>query len=298
MRPVIPALLLSLFLTSTLQATDTKKGIDLPQPQIKPAVVEPTVVDPTVVLSTGQWYVIGSDQPLVVDQVSKDGEVSISTSRKSTLTLPSAWVVGRAPDADDPEFCTITNKHLYVVKAKTTGVTTLLINRTTNDVDATTKLPVPFTSKDFVKVTINVKAGQAPQPPPKPVDPVNPVDPAPKPVDPPKPVSPIAADGLHVLITYDDGVPLSEDQWAIITGTEVRQALNAQCASPASWQMWKSNTDVSTAQKFWQDAFNRKKTSQPWVVIGNNKNPLGGYEGPLPPNKTEFLALLKKYGGK
>jgi hypothetical protein len=101
-----------------------------------------------------------------------------------------------------------------------------------------------------------------------------------------------------VLITYDDGVTLSEDQWAIITGTEVRQVLNSECASTSAWQMWKSNTNVAAAQKFWQDAFNRKKTSQPWVIISNNKNPLGGYEGPLPANKTDFVALLKKYGGK
>ena len=295
MRPVLPALWV-LFLVSSLHATDPKKGIDLPQPQIKPQVIEPSVVDPTVILTTGQWYVIGSDTPLIVDQVSKDGEVNISASKKSTLTLPAAWVVGRAPDADDPEFCTITNKFLYVVKAKTTGVTTLLVNKTTNVVDPATKLPAPFTSADFIKVSINVKAGQAPQPPPQPVNPVNPVNPVAP--DPPKPVAPIAADGLHVLITYDDGVTLSEDQWAIITGTEVRQALNSECASVSAWQMWKSNTNVTAAQKFWQDAFNRKKTSQPWVIISNNKNPLGGYEGPLPPNKTEFIALLKKYGGK
>jgi hypothetical protein len=168
MRPVIPALLV-LFLVSSLHATDPKKGIDLPQPQIKPQVVEPSVVDPTVTLTTGQWYVIGSDTPLVVDQVSKDGEVNISASKKSTLTLPAAWVVGRTPDADDPEFCTITNKFLYVVKAKTTGTTTLLVNKTTNVIDPATKLPVPFTAADFIKVSINVKAGQAPQPPPKPV---------------------------------------------------------------------------------------------------------------------------------
>lgn len=165
------SLLCSLLLTLPAFAADPPVSpIDLPK--IVTVVPQPMPLSPDagVPLSEGQWYVVIGSSKLVLSQVSLGGEVSIAASKKTTLTLPAAWVVGRKPDVDDPEFCTITGKFLYVVKAKVVGKTVLLVDPTLNAVDAK-GVPIPFVASDFVQVVIDVKGGKPP------VDPVTPLTP-------------------------------------------------------------------------------------------------------------------------
>ena len=170
-------------------AADPPKFFELPKtngivPRPLPA---PEVSDSTVKIDDGQWYVIPANCPLIFNQVSAGGEVSIAQLKKTTITLPLSWVIGGVPDADDPDFCTITGKALYAIKAKTSGMTTIIITPSTNRLDDTAK-PVPFTDKDIGKIAFNVKPPPpAPTPPPPVVPPVTP------PVTPPVVVPPIVS---------------------------------------------------------------------------------------------------------
>lgn len=287
MRPVIPALIAFLLFSPFAAAYDDPlPPIVLPVINGDPVVPAPPplVPDSTVKLqlaadgSTPQ-YVVQYDAACYVF-LSPGGSVSL-TRESGPITIKGKFADGNPTKSTTRKF---TKKFVYVFEGIKEGVDELII------------LPVGAKDETAAKRVTFMVIGQMPIPPPTP-----PVPPEPKPPVPPVPVptvAPIAGDGLHVLITYDDAVPLSEDQWAIITGTDARQSLNTKCATPQSYQIWKTSTNVSGAEKKWQDAFARKKDKQPWVIVSNNKNPLGGFEGPLPSNKTEFLALLEKFGGK
>ena len=159
---------------------------------VQPTPPPPTASDTTPLLD-GQWYVVTSSQNLILKQVSLGGEVTISPSKKNSITLPSSWVVGRKPDAEDPEFTTISAKYLFIIKAKVTeskdgktvsiGKTTVLIYPTTNRTDSK-GVPIPFTEKDFGQITFDIQAKNPPVVPPV-VPPVTP------PVVPPVVVPPV-----------------------------------------------------------------------------------------------------------
>lgn len=159
---------------------------------VQPTPPPPTASDTTPLID-GQWYVVTSSQNLILKQVSLGGEVTISPAKKTSLTLPSSWVVGRKPDSDDPEFTTISAKYLFIIKAKfaetkdgkivSIGKTVVMIYPTTNRTD-TKGLPIPFTEKDFGQITFDVQAKNPPIVPPV-VPPVTP------PVVPPVVVPPV-----------------------------------------------------------------------------------------------------------
>lgn len=134
----------------------------------------------------------------------------------------------------------------------------------------------------------DVRVGGAPPPdPPKPPDP--PVPPPPGPDDKP----PIPAEGLHVLIVYDDAqmASLPQSQADVLKSTEIREYLRAK---GNNYRVWKTTTNPAGAPQVWQDAFARPRKSTPWIVVSRPGK--GGYEGPLPATIADTMTLLKKYG--
>lgn len=200
MRLISVAVFIASFMSAAF-AEPPPALFELPNVVAVQPVPPPPMASDTTPLIDGQWYVVTSSQNLILKQVSLGGEVTISPSKKNSLTLPSSWVVGRKPDVDDPDFTTITAKYLYIIKAKFTetpggkivsiGKTTVLIYPTTNK--TTDKgVPIPFTEKDFGQVTFDVQAKTPPIVPPV-VPPVTPpvVPPVTPPVVPPIVVPPV-----------------------------------------------------------------------------------------------------------
>jgi hypothetical protein len=145
------------------------------------------------------------------------------------------------------------------------------------------------TEADIVTATVDVDSGTAPQPPPKPIDPK---------VD---PVAPIPVAGLRVLVVYESAdLPKYTPQTnGIIFGAKVREWLNANCVvgpdgKNKEWRMWDRDVATDGEAKLWQDAMKRPRTSTPWLIVSNG---VTGFEGPLPANADEFLALVDKYKG-
>ena len=162
------------------------------------------------------------------------------------------------------------------------------------------KVWVDITAVDFSLQTFNVEAvvidlGDKIEP--DPIDP-DPIDPDPiDPDDPDEGDSPFPGDGLRVLMVYDmesmAKYPL--DQKNTLYGTAIRKWANANCAKDASGtaEMRVLDQDsVSDVGGMWKDALALPRESLPWIVIGNGKT---GYQGPLPKNEADTIALMEKY---
>lgn len=139
---------------------------------------------------------------------------------------------------------------------------------------------------DSTDIARMVQLGTAPQPPPKPVDPVD-----------PKTEAPIPEPGFRVLITFETGTVLTASQQSILYGKTVREYLDSHCVvdpdgKTRGYRIWDKDTVADGDFPVWKTAFNRPRKSIPWVLISNGKT---GFEGPLPANPTDMLALLKKY---
>jgi hypothetical protein len=79
----------------------------------------------------------------------------------------------------------------------------------------------------------------------------------------------------------------------------VRDYLRGKCVVGADgktseFRIWDKDVDAAADAKHWQDALKRPRASTPWLIVSDGKS---GYEGPLPANVDETLALLKKFGG-
>lgn len=132
--------------------------------------------------------------------------------------------------------------------------------------------------------------------------------PKPGPVNPPTPVipvtppAPIADDGVYVLVVYESGdlQKLPPKQAALLTSQLFRDELDAVCTMGSdgktkNWRMWDQNVDLTNVSPVWQKVMSRPRASVPWIVISNGKT---GYEGVLPSNLEDALALVKKWGAK
>lgn len=152
-------------------------------------------------------------------------------------------------------------------------------------------------------VVVNRNGANKEQDPPEEVDrilvvvgqPVPPPEPTPTPPQP----TPIPGDGFRVLIVREtkDLSNLPASQVAIFSAREVREYLGTKCVlegNQRAFRIWDQDTDVSREAQHWQDAMKRKRDSLPWLLVTNGKE---GYEGPLPKDVPEMMALLKKYGG-
>ena len=147
---------------------------------------------------------------------------------------------------------------------------------------------VDFEAKKVERARFSFKVeGDAP---PKPPDP--------KPPEPPTPPT----SGLRVLILEESAerAKLPSAQLAVLFAEQVRTYLEAKCVpgpdgKTKEWRIWdKDTTTHAERDKNFREWIGRKRTSLPWIVIQNNATI---YEGPLPANVTDTLALLKKFGG-
>jgi hypothetical protein len=251
-------------------------------PEIAVPATMPTSPVAVTKLSANQLYVIDSDVELSV-VASRDGFVSIMPE-VGPLKIRGVFVDS---PGGKPTTRTFKGPFLYSIEVVASGTVELILFR---DI----KTPP-------LRRTLDVDAGIGPQPPPPgPTPPPNPVDP-PKPVPPVDP-APIPAAGLHVLVVYDalKLTTLTTEQQGAIYGKDVRDYLRAVCPKgedgvTAEWRMWPVDVDASGESKLWRDALARPRKSLPWIVVSNGKT---GFEGPLPGNAAEMLALLKKYGDK
>lgn len=150
-------------------------------------------------------------------------------------------------------------------------------------------------------VVINRNGANAERDPPEEVDRIQVLvgapKPEPKPDDPPAP-APIPGEGFRVLIVREtkDLSNLPAAQVAIFSAREVREYLTSKCVlegNQRAFRIWDQDTDVSREAQHWRDAMKRPRQSLPWLLVTNGKE---GYEGPLPANVPEMMALLKKYG--
>ena len=163
-----------------------------------------------------------------------------------------------------------------IIEAKAQGSEIVVVNR-----NGTNKEQDPPEEVDRILVVV----GQ-PVPPPEPTP------------TPPQP-TPIPGDGFRVLIVREtkDLSNLPASQVAIFSAREVREYLGTKCVlegNQRAFRIWDQDTDVSREAQHWQDAMKRKRDSLPWLLVTNGKE---GYEGPLPKDVPEMMALLKKYGG-
>ena len=163
-----------------------------------------------------------------------------------------------------------------IIEAKAQGSEIVVVNR-----NGTNKEQDPPEEVDRILVVV----GQ-PVPPPEPTP------------TPPQP-TPIPGDGFRVLIVREtkDLSNLPASQVAIFSAREVWEYLGTKCVlegNQRAFRIWDQDTDVSREAQHWQDAMKRPRSSLPWLLVTNGKE---GYEGPLPKDVPEMMALLKKYGG-
>lgn len=126
--------------------------------------------------------------------------------------------------------------------------------------------------------------GLGPQPPPKPDDP-----PAPKPDG----EAPIKEPGFRVLITYESQLPVPT--W--LNDGDFRSLLNSVCVpgknNVKEWRVVDKDSPAVANAGVWPAALERTKGKPvPWILISTGKV---GFEGQLPADKAEAMALIKKY---
>lgn len=163
-------------------------------------------------------------------------------------------------------------------------------------------------------VVVNRNGANTDKDPPEEVERVLVLVGEPKP-EPPKPdpqppgPQPMPSEGFRVLVLREtkDLSNLPPEQVSIFSSSEVRMYLNSKCikenGQPA-YRMWDKDVDASREAETWKIALNgvlngdkahniSKATSLPHILLTNGKE---GYEGPLPKNVDEMMALLKRFG--
>lgn len=276
---VIVNLVFALFLGSI--DADTPPSVRFPE-QVIPSPM-PTPM-PVGVLTSDRVYVIDSDvDGFLLTRPS--GLVAVSQDI-GPIRIRGKFVDG----AGKVETRTFKGKVVFTLEAVGTGI--LYIDFVPQGIKLQT---------DVVSRTVNVDAGQGPQPPPP--DPKPPVPPDPKPPKPPDPptpsTSPFPGEGLRVLVVYEsaDLTKYPQAQLSIMTGLKSTAFLNTKCAvgpdgKTREWRMYDKDVDTSRDFPVWRDAMKRPRTSIPWLLVGNGKT---GYEGPLSANTDDFITLVSKY---
>lgn len=123
--------------------------------------------------------------------------------------------------------------------------------------------------------------------------------PPPTPPTPPIPPTPIADQGLRVLILYESGEisKYPPAQIKIIYDQALRTFLDqttvmGEDGKTHEYRIWDEHTPLVSVAQRWKDAMARAHPQMPWIVISNG---VTGYEGPLPANTTDTIALIQKY---
>ncbi len=135
-------------------------------------------------------------------------------------------------------------------------------------------------------------------PPPGPLPPV-----PPGPVPPVPPVPPGPVSGLRVLIVEEtsERSKLSPGQMAVILGTPMRAFLDSKTPTGKdghthTWNIWDKDVDAANAEPEAKALLARPHPTLPWIVLADSAGKVA-FEGPLPPDVDQTVALIKKYTG-
>jgi|ERR1051326_4586269 hypothetical protein len=133
-----------------------------------------------------------------------------------------------------------------------------------------------------------------PHPPNPPAPPV----PPPIPPVPPSPPAPIPGVGFRVLIMYDKDT-LTPEQQGIVFGRKVRDYLDSKCVVGADGKtpdrrIYPYGVDASGEAQWIRDVIQKHPGQKSWMVVSDGKT---GYDGDLPKNADEAMAILTKIGG-
>ena len=254
-------------------AGDPVPGIRVPdvlEPQPLPSPVEPPKPVAVPKLTTDLIYVIDSDVEAIVT-ASPAGVVKV-VGEAGPLRMRGKFIDGNGKIQTK----TFGGKFIYTVEPLSSGRCEVIV------------IPVGVAKESqIVRRTIDVDAGEGPQPPPKPIDP-------------PVPNAPIAGDGFKVLIVFEatQAQQLPAGQQSAIYGKATRDYLNSKCpvgpdGKTKEWRIYDKDTVMDDESKVWQDAMKRPRTAIPWIVISDGKT---GFEGPLPATEAAITELLTKYG--
>lgn len=158
--------------------------------------------------------------------------------------------------------------------------------------------------KEVFDLSISFSIGKLSDPTPSPnPDPV-PVDPTPKPPSPTPKINGIPVGGMRVLMVYESSKNLPSSQQAVLDGKKVRDYLNSKCAAGddglKQYRIWDKDilenvpeSQLTKIAKHWKVLMSRPRESVPWIYVQSPKGTF--YEGPLPTNPEQAIALLRKY---
>ncbi len=248
---------------------------DIRFPTRTESVVEPVPEAVEVIVDTlgeSEWFIVDSDQPLIV-LASPVGIVGVEP-----LTGPMTFR-GKFPGSTRFETRTFQGPYLFAVTAEQTGKAELIV------VDPATL--------EVVRQVLTV-SGIGPNPPPIVDPPV--IDPPV--VDPPTPPVPIGK--LQVIIIEDPAqhASLPASQIAVLDGQAVREYLNTHCTvtdgTPDRRILSVRQVVTAKSAPWLQEAFAVPRESLPWIVILRGSKTISG---PLPETVDETMALLRTYGG-
>ena len=130
--------------------------------------------------------------------------------------------------------------------------------------------------------------------PPTPVPP----GPTPQPPGPTPDSAPIKEPGFRVMIIFEKSksTELPLNQQTIIFGKTTRDWLKENCVKvdgEPDLRIYDPDDDLSGDKSYWREAIKLPRTKLPWVIVSNPGK--GGFSGPLPDTKEEFLTLVNKY---
>jgi hypothetical protein len=115
----------------------------------------------------------------------------------------------------------------------------------------------------------------------------------------PGPPAPIPVPGLRVMILYesDDFSKYPPAQLAVLYDQSLRTYLDSvtaigQDGKTYEFRIWDKDVVLLNEEQLWKDALARSHPQLPWLLVSNG---VTGYEGPLPGNTADTIALIKKY---
>lgn len=107
---------------------------------------------------------------------------------------------------------------------------------------------------------------------------------------------------MRVLIVEEtaERSKLPAPQLAALFSEALYDYLSARCVpgpdgKTPEWRVFDKDADLSRSGEAWRKAFARERKSLPWLVILSGETSV--FEGPLPGNLPDLLALLKRFGG-
>jgi len=110
--------------------------------------------------------------------------------------------------------------------------------------------------------------------------------------------APIPEPGFRVMVVenIDDRPHLSEPLLRVLTSTIWKEYCNAHCIpgedGTPEWRIFGAKGNLEHESQLWQDAFNRPRSSTPWLVVSNGET---GTEQPLPNTGDLMMSVLERY---